>query len=220
MKISFCTFCKCRLVEAKQTVPNTLSLMSQDDELIFVDYDDPEGGGHFVESLGDPRVNVVYVKNVKFWNEAHARNRALLNATKDIVVMIDIDNFISPCIIDDVRNLSEDEFYILGDGSNVYAFIASFRKNFLEINGYEEAFVNYGWLDGNLRNKMMALGLKCTHNPEHRKTLRFLENGARIMDTDDSNGLMEMIESNRQIDIILSKKHPYKNNIGRNWGRN
>jgi hypothetical protein len=98
---------------------------------------------------------------------------------------------------------------------STYGTCAVYNKDFKEVNGYEEAFVGWGYEDTSFYTSLRALGLTDNY---------FINSGQEIIHDDAERSqylhgeIMQSNKSNRRISEILRTRHKYKNNINRNWG--
>lgn len=206
--LSICTYCKGRLSHARLFVAEILPLLSGSDELVFVDYDDPENSGEYIRCLNDKRVRLILVKRSQYWMPSHAHNCAGFNADKELLVFCDID--IENLPISTIRLLKPTEF---GEACNNQGLVAMWKSDFVEINGYEEAMVGWGYEDKHVKKSLRAFGRNAV-NVGKVRCHKF--DHVRILDPLVKWDTFAKI--NREIAQVLRKLHPYKNNIGRNPG--
>jgi len=213
--LSICTFAKNRLDQVKRTLPHVLSVLGPDDELVFVDYSDPQKSGLWAkENVKDNRLVLVWVPGMKWWHMNHARNCAGVNAGKDIFVFMDVDNLPSKDLVEAIRKMPPKTWYGVGVGVNISGFAAIRKSDYLEVNGYEEALVGYGYDDTGMHVAMNRLGVP---RVDLKSLVPQIQGGeAQVRVLEPSKGYEW--EQNKQITLILNERHPYKANIGRNWG--
>jgi len=220
-RVSLCTYSKNRIFHTMKSIRRAIEVLGVDDELIFVDYSDPNDIGKWVASLGDPRIKVVKVNDRKFYNPAHARNCAGINASREILAFMDIDNLITHELIEEIRGLKKYEFYSYSDGTDHTAgFIVLWRDDYIEINGYEEALAGWGYEDVSMKNSLSIMGIE-------RKSLT---NRVIVPDDDlyhSTSQFSGSVFSNKRLNNdqnyklikTLRERHPYKHNVHRDWGQ-
>lgn len=157
----------------KQTYPVNLTLAKRhlsDFEFVLVNYHSPDDLDRWVEVSLDAEISTGLVKYVRtdkptHFHHAHAKNIAHRHATKDIVVNLDADNFLSIFYLYALGTLTPkhfltvrySKFYLPG----TIGRLALFRKDFLALGGYDEK-LNQGWgfEDDDLLYRSLAFGLK------------------------------------------------------------
>jgi hypothetical protein len=213
--ISFCTFSKNRLYQVKKSIPHLLSVMGSNDQLVYVDYDDPNNSKEYVKSLRDPRIKIIWVKDAPWWQMNHARNCACVNADKELLVVMDIDNLINPDITPKIRELDSNNFILIGHGQKGFSgFCALHKKNFLTVNGYEEAIVGYGRDEDSLYGALINLGLNKIQLNNYPPVL--LKGNGKTLET---IGDCSWSHQNGLLLQVLRQRNPIKNNVSRNWGK-
>jgi hypothetical protein len=213
--ISLITYCKGRRPEAEQYVPAALAALSELDELVFVDYDDPGGSGPWVVSLADPRVTVVRVSDMTYFHANHARNLGGLAAVGDIVIFSDVDFLISPELIRECRAVPLRSYLVQPDNVGSWGFVVCLRSDFAELQGWDEAFVGYGCDDLHFRSALDALGRTC-----YRMSARLVgvsRSGEQVRMHEVSQNISAAFNS--RLSRALRMMHRYKMNLSRNWGK-
>lgn len=213
--VSLITYCKGRFPEAKQYVPAALKALLDLDELVFVDYDDPLQAGQWVKALGDPRCSVVRVEGYPWWWPNHARNLGGLAAVGEILVFSDVDFLISPELVREIRALPLRSYAVQPDDVGSIGFVALLGADFGQVNGWEEAFVGYGCDDFYFRVRLDCLGRTCTLLSNRLVPVQRSGDQVRVLEVDQ--GIF--ICYNSRLAKILPMMHPYRMNIGRNWGK-
>lgn len=133
--------CKGRLAHLKETLPALLAQVGQDDQIIVVDYDCPDGSGAWASTLG---IETVDLENAPIFNLSHARNLGAAAADPDaeILVFLDADSIPQPGWLDAVSVP-----IALGDVGLVHCGPGSCgvrRSVFEHVNGYDESFEGWG----------------------------------------------------------------------------
>ena len=158
MKISFCTTCMGRLHHLKLTLPKNLETAESypDHEFILLNYGSKDAMHEWcVENLRDQissgRLKYFRTEKPTFFMHSHAKNLACRQATGQIIINLDADNYLVPgyvefaadslaggrCI---VASHPEDAFGVAGS----FGKIAVLKEHFYSVNGYDED-IDYGW---------------------------------------------------------------------------
>ena len=165
--ISICTYSRNRTYQVKKFVPKALESMSESDELVFVDYGDPQNSKDYVLSINDPRIKVVEVPGVKHWHMNHARNCSAVYAEKDILLFCDIDVYIEKESLDFIRKNVTDENFVAGNNSALsHGSCAIKRIMYDTVNGYEEMFTGWGFDDHCMYRMLASNGFKLKRLPK------------------------------------------------------
>ena len=135
----------------------------------------------------------------------------------DIILFLDIDILLNEKQIEEIRNMTEGNF-LRGNKHlllHSYGLCAVYKKDYMEVNGYEEAIVGWGYEDKSFFDSLKKLGLM--------ENL-FINSSQDIPHSRDETKLFLAIGNancnmgNKKISNILKSRHPFKNNINRNWG--
>jgi predicted glycosyltransferase involved in capsule biosynthesis len=175
--ISFCSTCKNRLWQLRQTLPANLDAIRQDGhaELVLVNYNSRDGLDRWIRRFkSDMRSGVlryVHQRTEKFFHASKAKNLAHFGARGEFVFNLDADNFIGETL-PTMRELwsREPERIIHGfsgrykDGS--YGRIGMRRRTFLRLGGYDEAMLPMGHQDRDLLSRAAIAGLAIAAIPQ------------------------------------------------------
>jgi predicted glycosyltransferase involved in capsule biosynthesis len=211
--ISLITFSKNRIEQVKRFFQANLSLLDVNDEVVYVDYNDPQNSKDYVKSLNDPRIKIVYVDDVEFWQMNHARNLGGKHATKDILFFLDVDCIMEPELVYTVRDMVNDECIVRGAHlANISGgSCAITRSNFLKVNGYEEMFTGYGEDDSSFYSVLLRVGIK-SHMYSGKQ--RLMEcSGWREPACKDN------LKFNQELSKLIRSMNIKRNNFQRTWGR-
>lgn len=161
-RISLCTYSKNRIEQVKRYFRFACEVMSSEDEIIYVDYNDPMYSANFVSKIPMDNIRVFKVDEVKYWNMNHARNCAGIKATGDILFFCDIDVFITKEIVDFIRKeVTENIFVMAGHHSGLtFGCCAITKEMYEKVNGYEEMFSGWGWDDTMMYEMLKANGYR------------------------------------------------------------
>lgn len=214
MNISWLTYCMGRRDELEQFVARALRVIWPNDELVIVDYGDPDNSGEWAAALPDARLTVLLVWDIKFFHIDHARNLALRASRGPICTYCDCDFLLTEDTVSECHTLPERSFMIQPDAVHSYGFLCAARAALMEIQGHEEAVCGYGADDTMMKERCTAFDLKRIGMKHSFQTLGKTVQ-VRMLQTDN---IGRNANVNHRILRTLRALHPYKNNVGRNWG--
>lgn len=180
MKISYVTPCKGRLEHLKVTyIQNIETALSEhvDVEFVLINYDCPNDLDSFVDRYLSQYLEKGICKYVKYQNlpiysHSSAKNLAHINATGDVIINLDADNFIATGFTSLIKDKFKDENMVAGWFSGFHkgcgGRIAVRKDTFLELNGYNETLHGWGAEDFD-----MKLRLKLFSFLKHKKIIYF-----------------------------------------------
>ncbi len=169
-KISFCTACMNRLHDLMVTLP--VNIYHNRDypnvEFVVLNYNSQDKLDEWMKGYMIPYIEaglLVYVHTTepKFFKASHSRNIALKVATGDIVNNIDADNFSGQSFAKTLNLLAEvrpEKAVFTRAKRLMHGRLGFYKKEWLELGGYNEDFLGYGWEDINLFYRAMATGYK------------------------------------------------------------
>ena len=195
-------------------MPAALRSLGADDELVFVDYDDPDNCGAWVEGLGDDRVTVVVASKLPFFHVNHARNLGFKAAVCPISIFSDVDYAVSTALVEEARSLAPQTWLAQPDDVGSWGFIVVLRTDVLEVNGWDEAFVAYGCDDMAFRASLTLLGVKCQIMKARLRPVQREGKQVRMLGADINISAVYNVRLARALRML----HPYKQNISRNFG--
>lgn len=165
MKISFCTTCCNRLYQFSQTIDINYDIIknNQDTEWVVVNYNSSDDTHNFMmQKLHTMSDRVVYVNEIsrRKWHASVAKNVSHMNATGNILVNLDCDNFIGNSL-NMVREKFSKGTQMLHMWSGVYfdgtyGRIAVTRELFNKLNGYDEKMYPMGAQDEDIMKRAIA----------------------------------------------------------------
>lgn len=164
--ISFCTTCRNRLWQIKQTLGHNLEKIGKSHELVLVDYGSTDGLSdwvwqNFKTSINEEKLVFFEVKNEVRWNVSRAKNLAHRLSKGDYLFNLDADNFVTPkdlVYIDKVRQANVSCWQWSGsmiDGS--YGRIGTSKRVFQELGGYDETMLAMGAQDYDLLKRIAKI---------------------------------------------------------------
>lgn len=159
--LTLVTTCKNRLPHLQQTLPAMLRQSYSD--VIVVDYGCEQGTAEWV-SKNHPDARVIKVDDDPNFCAARARNIGARHALSDYLLFIDADTILKI----DVglwlkENVQPNWYYISGDRQfhyDLWGFVICDRNAFNLIEGYDEAFREWGGEDKDLYLRLKLLGRK------------------------------------------------------------
>ena len=212
--LSIITYCKGRLHELKRWLPAAVDALDDDDEIIVVDYDDPDDAHLWLRAQPFPQLVTVHLANLQWFHADHARNCGLRQARNDIVIFADVDFLITQQIVAEIRTNDYKAFGQQPDDVGSLGFIYLRREHAMALNGWEEAVCGYGWDDIDFKHHCRLYGLRPYTMTNRLISIRS-EHQVRIL---EGVNKARNATVNQRILRALASLHPYKNNVGRNWG--
>lgn len=178
--LSFCTTCRNRLWQLKETLGQNLKSIGDEHEIVLVDYGSSDGLSDWIWSNHEKQIEskkLVFfeVKNEVRWNVARAKNLAHRLAVGDYFFNLDADNFITVediNLIKKARNLKLSCWQFSGifpDGS--YGRIGVPKKVFHEIGGYDETLLAMGGQDKDILRRLSAIHKGAKLSPPTRSAI-------------------------------------------------
>ncbi|MES2376041.1 MAG: glycosyltransferase family A protein [Bacteroidota bacterium] len=172
-KISFCTTCMNRLTHIKETFKkNILDNADYDNvEFLLLDYNSSDGLQDYVKTeLGEfiltKKLSYFRTEDPIRYNMSHSRNLAFKLANGEILCNVDSDNFTGPGFATYINEMfvKNDKIYLSthGDSSiknDVLGRICVKKDDFLNVNGYDESMLHYGFDDFDFSNRLQMNGL-------------------------------------------------------------
>lgn len=159
MKVSIIIPCKKRLSHLKEVLPTVLNQTHKDIEVIVVDYQCPENTFEYVRNnFNDPRI-VLVKANVKpnEWNLSASRNLGFKNSDEksEVILFLDADAKLSPEFLEKHLPILVPGSFLngwnYGDGTGCCLL---FRRDFVNINGYNEELEGWGRDDIDLYKRL------------------------------------------------------------------
>ena len=169
--ISFCTTCRDRLWQLRQTLASNLAEIGPYHHIVLVDFGSTDGlsswiWSNFEDAIERQQLVFFEVENEVRWNCSKAKNLAHRLSVGDYLFNLDADNFITASdlqLIEAAAASNRPCHQWSGqwpDGS--YGRIGLPRTLFLQLGGYDEAMLPMGWQDIDLLNRLAAFGQQVT----------------------------------------------------------
>lgn len=166
--ISFCTTCKGRLWQLKQTLPLNMERLQEGCDIVILDYQSNDGLREwlfetFVQEIEQGKLKYFLLKNDYNFSCAYAKNVVHKLSTGTVMFNLDADNYITANLINQIRLLTNRTIFTpkLGyksEGS--YGRLGYTRVAFFANNGYNETIVGMGGDDGDFITRGLGLGLR------------------------------------------------------------
>lgn len=148
------------------------SWLQHDDikEILIVDWDSDDMDHEYLESLDD-RIRILRFENKPEYNIAQVLNVCINNSKYDHVLKMDVDYILNPYFsIRQWLHLDWEKEFLsaiwtqksldngLGFMENLNGFLAVKKEHIINVGGYDENFIGYGWEDCDIRNKLVYEG--------------------------------------------------------------
>jgi len=170
MKVSYCSGCKGRLWQLKQTLNHNLEALRYiDAEWIIVDYNCPDQTAEVVSQLAyaqdflnSGKLKIYRLTRDIGFSMPICKNLPAAVATGEMVFSLDIDNFIGTSF-DQIAALQPDEFIWsnTGNGHNgTMGRVGVNRAAFYQVGGYDLELFGAGCDDINLVQRLKRLGYR------------------------------------------------------------
>ena len=166
-KISFCTTCKGRLWQLKQTLFKNIEQLDENSEIILLDYKSPDNlkkyiFQNFQKELENGKLKYYSILEDYAYSSAYAKNVIHKLATGDILFNLDADNYIYNGLLFDLRQLKDNQLLLprLGnENEGILGRIGYTKNTFYKLNGYNENIVGMKGDDGDLRVRAFNLDI-------------------------------------------------------------
>ena len=166
-KISFCTTCKGRLWQLKQTLFKNIEQLDENSEIILLDYQSPDDlkkyiFQNFQKELENGKLKYYSILEDYAYSSAYAKNVIHKLATGDILFNLDADNYIYNGLLFDLRQLNDNQLLLLrlgNENEGILGRIGYTKNTFYKLNGYNENIVGMKGDDGDLRIRAFNLGI-------------------------------------------------------------
>ncbi len=216
IKVSVICAVKNRFASLSVAVQSWL-LRKEIDEIIIVDWSSDKEIKSLLEL--DNRIKIIRVDDQKYFHLAGAYNLASDFVKNDLILKLDADYLLTPCInFFNNYNISPDEFLVGFSSSsqdNIFyvglsGLLFIHAKNFKAVCGYNEYMYNWGGDDGDLYKRLKAFGLT-------QRIINFTDNCVIHMPHPSSLSVQNYEINNRQIsnDInkAITKENKYRERV-------
>lgn len=157
--VAYCTTCKGRLWQLKQTLPVNLKNLPSDCTIIILDYRCPDNLYSYLLSNFQAQLTTGQLKYYRLmtplpgFDMAFAKHVVHMLANTDIVFNLDADNFIGS-ITRELQELKRGEvFYprkVLNTATSRFGRIGFWKSDYLSLGGYRTSIRGMGNDDGDL----------------------------------------------------------------------
>ncbi|WP_169053563.1 glycosyltransferase family 2 protein [Alteraurantiacibacter aquimixticola] len=165
--ISFCTTCKNRLYQLRETLPGNLEAIGAGEEIVLVDYDSPDGlakwvWDNFREAIEAGRLRFFRVTDTAPWHVSKAKNLAYRLSRGEYLFNLDGDNFLTASDLEKIHEASaagtgcRQKTENLTDGTP--GRIGMARRIFFELGGYDEGLLGVILEDFDLVTRAEMIG--------------------------------------------------------------
>lgn len=173
-KISFCIICMNRTLHLKETLPNNIMVNAGYDnlEIILLDYNSSDDMEEWAKNnlagfIAKKRITYYKTFQPVVFSHSHSKNLAFKLAEGDIVGNINADNFVGSGFADYINSIFRkyDNVFMspnfqMGFGSGTAGTVCVRKKDFLNIGGFDETMLIYGWEDVDFNNRLQYAGIK------------------------------------------------------------
>ena len=206
--------CMGRKIEAEQFIPYTSKQLGVQDEIMLVDWDDPDLVGAWAVGLNDPHLTVVRVAPCCWFEPNRQRNVGLRHAVGEIVIVSDIDHLMPEALLAECRCLKEKTFLVAPSSVGSYGWLCCRWADWRAVNGYEEALSGYGFDDFYHRESLNQYGLRMVL----ASTAPYpVQREAKVRFYPDEK-LTTSHHVNMRIGKALRIYSPFRGNFARNFG--
>lgn len=225
MKLSYCTTCKGRAEDLKETLLQNLADNARSNaDFVVLDYSSDDGLAEWVQANCQTQIlkgQLAFYRSAgqKYFHTAHAKNCAHLLATGDLLCNLDADNFTgegwSDFIYDRIN--AGNDFLYSATGTGSHGRVVVKTDAFHAAGGYDERLSGYGWDDNDLTERLWKLGyrsqilpsepLRCIPTKNHTS---FFPSG--LQDTEATS------KANEKLSLESVAKGEYVANLGRKRG--
>jgi hypothetical protein len=141
-------------------------------EFVLLDYNSQDGLERYIQSRFMNWIEtglLVYYKTPLpvYFNRSHSRNMAFKLASGEILCNLDADNFTGEGFAHYINNIFDTDcpmalnvLNVPAAGPDVTGRICLRKKDFLELNGYDERLEGYGYEDNDLINRLELSGIR------------------------------------------------------------
>lgn len=227
-RISICITCMNRLYDLAVTLPKNIQDNSEYDnlEIVVLDYNGSDGAHKYVMNafphLIESGVLAVFrTEEPKFYSMTHSRNMAFRLASGDVVNSVDADNFVNAgfaSFVNRMANFRRSKAVFTKGKRGMHGRIGFWKKDFVDLGGYDESLRGYGHDDHDLMERAMCSGYKmmwyggqfCDRipTPKEKKGANMENKNWRMTEDQNKEISRQNIDSGRLIA-----------NVGQSWGK-
>lgn len=215
MKISFCISCRNRLWQIKDTLAHNLNTVSNNHELVLVDYGSTDGlrewvWSNFKKEIASKQLIFFRVLKAPPWSSPKAKNLAHRLANGDYLFNLDCDNYITESdlmMIEKAAKLNLPVQQFAGDfDDGTYGRIGLPKILFYKLGGYDESLLPMGAQDTDILNRILQSGSKLGKIPNPNKmpiTNSIQDKVSEV--TNSSSDAEKTYEDMNRLNLTLSK---------------
>jgi len=169
-KISFCTVSMNRLNHIKETILDNIkdNISYKNLEFVLLDYNSDDNLKSWIKSnlssFIDQGVLKYYrTEEPKSFHRSHSRNVALKLAKGDIVCNLDADNYLGKEFAHYINyqfSFKDKIFLTSGKHDGSFGKVCIKKKDFINVQGYDEKFSGWGYEDEDLYKRLCDYGLE------------------------------------------------------------
>lgn len=148
----------------QQALPTWLAV-PEVGEIVIVDWSSPEPVRRMTAALGDPRVKVLRVEGQRRWIASKCHNLGVRAASGDVLLRLDADYLLDAAFFRK-HALSEGAFFCgnwrrarTDNERHLTGVLYVHRRHVLDLNGYNERIVTYGYEDDDLFERLERAGV-------------------------------------------------------------
>lgn len=229
-KISICTTCMNRTHDLVKTLPlNILDNFTYPKvEFVVLNYNSQDDLDDFMRDRMMSYIELGIVKYAKttepkFYDMGHSRNIAFKIASGEIVNNVDADNFTGKDFAATLNQLAHmrPEKAVFAKGKRMlHGRLGMYKKDFLELGGYDEDLEGYGADDASLLYRAMALRFKLMWWSNLGRFSDRIKTSRRDKVINMENKDWKATENkNKEINERKLKNKEYVVNKNRHWGK-
>lgn len=231
-RISLCTSCMGRAHDLAATLPANLAANSNYGNLEFVvlDYNSRDGLDSLLRSeelrpyIASGRLRCLRTRLPRFFEMSRSRNISFLNATGDILINVDADNFTGEgfaACVNRLGNLREHKVIFAKGKRRINGRIGIFRSDFIQLGGYDEDFIGYGSEDYSLLLRAINSGFTLMWWAKYsRRFMERLETPRYLVGANLQYSDWKQTEAhNKRLLMEKLARNEHVANQGSNWGR-
>lgn len=151
MNVSYCTTCKGRLWQLRETLPANVTMLDPGTELILLDYQSNDGLREFIDryfsdEIDSGSLKYYYLNHPYRFTMSYAKNVAHRLATGRVLFNLDGDNLIFEGQSEELNSLTDHQFYVPKyhpdyTKEGIYGRLGYTRKLFEYMHGYDESII-------------------------------------------------------------------------------
>jgi hypothetical protein len=228
-KISICTTCMNRTYDLKQTYIKNIedNIDYPNIEFVLLNYnseDDMEEWikANFIKYIDIGILNYYKTTEPKYYEMGHSRNIAFKLANGNIVNNVDADNFINKDFAKTINLLAQiqPEKAVFCKGKRqMHGRLGLYKNEFINLGGYDEDLIGYGFDDHSLLYRAMNSGYKMMWWGSICPMSRIKTDRNKKTENMNNKNWKETEKINKEITLNKIKNGQTITNIGRHWGK-